>query len=776
MKKKSLLFLIIVLMLTLLSFGMFACDSEDNGNGGESNGADIGNHGGNNVEILVDSITLNRTRVTLGIGDTVSLYETVYPSDATDKRVTWSSSNVAIATVSNGLVTAKAEGTATVTAKTSNNKTATCAVTVNAPTDTTPSRVEVTSISLNASSQTLQMDTVWDLKATVYPSDATDKSVTWSTSNATVATVSNGRIMTKEEGTATITAKTGNNKTATCVITVIPFAFFEQASGGYSVKYKGNDTVAIIPETYQGKPVTSISSFAFENCTSLESVEIPNSVTSIGVVAFSNCTSLKNIKIPDGVTSIGASVFKNCTSLKSIEIPNSVTTIGFNSFEGCNALEKVNYLGSIDKWAEISFDTNYSNPVYYAKSLYIDNNIVTDITLTSAKAISNYAFIHCESLADIDIVSNVNSVGKYAFAWCSSLKDVKIPNGTVSIGNDAFYGCSSLTSVEIPSSVTSIESDAFEDCNNVTIFCGAEEKPSGWDYSWSPESYKKYWAYGGDRGVTSSGLSWYATNKDEVAIIGYVGNADLLTIPTSIEGYPVTSILTLAFSGCDSLISVEIANTVTSIEYYAFSGCDSLTRVTIPISVTSIAKEAFHSCKALTIYCEAESAPSGWVYRWQEDSPVVWDYKNQETPKGEQGGFSSITFDTPACPLELNRWAYSKNNLGQWVKDKTATATITKITCSFEEYTSVAKYLVIKVYGNKTWDWASFASSFAVDYKITDENGYVVKSGSMFSEECSTGEGFIITKKIVIEESALADYGTTWTLTLTEYETVLDEI
>ena len=164
------------------------------------------------VPTEVSSITLDKSSASLKVGETVTLIATVGPEDATDKTVTWTTSDATVATVSNGVVTAKKLGTATITAK-AGEKTATCSITV-IPTP-------VTSVTLSKTSASLKVGETVTLTATVNPSDATDKTVTWTTSDATVATVSNGVVTAKKLGTATITAKAGD-KTATCSITVIP--------------------------------------------------------------------------------------------------------------------------------------------------------------------------------------------------------------------------------------------------------------------------------------------------------------------------------------------------------------------------------------------------------------------------------------------------------------------------------------------------------------------------------------------------------------------------
>ena len=103
----------------------------------------------------------------------------------------------------------------------------------------------------------------------------------------------------------------------------------------------------VIPDTIDGKSVTSIGEFAFFDCTSLTSITIPNGVTSIGDYAFRDCSSLTSITIPDSVTSIGESAFGWCTSLTSITIPNGVTSIGDYTFWNCTSLTSITIPNSV---------------------------------------------------------------------------------------------------------------------------------------------------------------------------------------------------------------------------------------------------------------------------------------------------------------------------------------------------------------------------------------------------------------------------------------------
>ena len=162
--------------------------------------------------VAVTSVTLSQTSLAMVEGDTQTLTATVNPSDATEKTVTWASSNTQVASVAGGTVTAVKEGTATITAS-CGGKSATCAVTVGKKV------VPVSGITLNKTEITLKQNESFQLTATVAPDDASDKTVTWTSSDAAVATATDGLVKALKEGTVTVTAKAGD-KTATCKVTV----------------------------------------------------------------------------------------------------------------------------------------------------------------------------------------------------------------------------------------------------------------------------------------------------------------------------------------------------------------------------------------------------------------------------------------------------------------------------------------------------------------------------------------------------------------------------
>ena len=254
--------------------------------------------------------------------------------------------------------------------------------------------------------------------------------------------------------------------------------------------------------------VTYIGSSAFENCSSLTSIEIPNSVTYIGSSAFSNCSSLTSIEIPNSVTYIGSFAFFYCSSLTSIEIPSGVTSIGDCAFENCPSLTSIivesgntvydsrNNCNAIIETATNTLITGCQNTVIPNTVSFIGDyafngcSSLTSIEIpNSVTSIGSSAFSNCSSLTSIEIPNSVTFIGSSAFSYCSSLTSIEIPNSVTSIGSSAFSYCSSLTSIEIPNPVTYIGDYAFEGCYSLTkIYCYAENVPETDDFGWTHEN------------------------------------------------------------------------------------------------------------------------------------------------------------------------------------------------------------------------------------------------------------------------------------------------
>ena len=191
-----------------------------------------------------------------------------------------------------------------------------------------------------------------------------------------------------------------------------------------AVKYSGDIVIPNIvsyDNTYYN--VTTIGDRAFQNCSGLTSIIIPNSIATIGDYTFSGCIGLTSVTIGNGVISIGNYAFSGCTSLPSIIIPNSVTTIGDRIFQKCSGLAYVT----------------------------IGNGVTS---------ISDYAFRNCSGLMSIIIPNGVTTIGHESFSGCSRLASITIPESVTSIGEFAFYGCG-IPSIHLPSTITNIGECAF---------------------------------------------------------------------------------------------------------------------------------------------------------------------------------------------------------------------------------------------------------------------------------------------------------------------------
>ena len=185
-------------------------------------------------------VTLNKSTAKVEIKKTLTLKATLTPSYAGQKALTWSSSNTAVATVSSsGKVTAKKKGTATITAEGVGGNNGSCKVTVIV--------VQPTGVTLNLSTKTLHVGSSYTLKATVSPSNAENKTLTWKTGSNSVATVHEGTVKARGEGTITITAITANGKKAACKVTVLPKATVTASAKSQPVVLADDEALFLMP-------------------------------------------------------------------------------------------------------------------------------------------------------------------------------------------------------------------------------------------------------------------------------------------------------------------------------------------------------------------------------------------------------------------------------------------------------------------------------------------------------------------------------------------------
>ena len=300
-----------------------------------------------------------------------------------------------------------------------------------------------------------------------------------------------------------------------------------------------------------------IANTAFQNCSGLSTVTIPNSVTSIGSAAFQNCSGLSTVTIPNCVTSIGSAAFDGCSGLTSVTIPNSVTSIGSRAFCGCRGL--------------------------------------TTVTIpNSVASIDDYAFKGCNGLTSVNYQCSPTSLGDNLFSECNNIKEVTFDCEIVS---SSFSGITSISQITMTDKVTSIDDYAFKGCNGLTYV----------NYQCSPTSFGK-------------GVFGNCTNLQEITfncerVCSLFQNITTITKITMTD--KVISIDDYAFKNCSGLTSVTIPNSVISIGEGTFENCSGLTSVTISNNVSSIESNTFYGCKltSIVIGTGVKNIASGAFYR-----------------------------------------------------------------------------------------------------------------------------------------------------------------
>ena len=342
----------------------------------------------------------------------------------------------------------------------------------------------------------------------------------------------------------------------------------ERASPWYDCRY---DIYSVI----LSPGMTTIGNYAFEECDSITSINIPDTVISIGSHAFKDCNKLASVAIPGSVTSIGEAAFTYC-GLTSVTVPGSVTAIPANAFNSCD-LESVTIPGSVTSIGENAFNC-------------------------------------CYALESVTIPGSVKSVGSEAFGWCFGLQSVTFLGDMPEIASDGFLGVTAEVHYPVGNATyTAANTPGYGGTLTWLIDSGS----CGENLRWTLDIRGVLTVSGS--GPMEDNPGWFERREsitsviltDGVTSIGnnafYCCALTSVTIPDSVQsiGYG-------AFNNCGSLESAVIPNGVTTIDDYAFYWCSSMTSVTIPDSVTTIGEMAFTRCdlSAVTIPAKVTSIGS----------------------------------------------------------------------------------------------------------------------------------------------------------------------
>ena len=443
------------------------------------------------------------------------------------------------------------------------------------------------------------------------------------------------------------------------VTTIGAYAF-----GGYAYTSSWSpswSTYADLSSLTLPSTLTTIANNAFYYNAGLTSIDIPDSVTSIGNYAFSYCTGLTQIELPESLVSLGTYVFQNASNLASVTfpttpaetfttipdgafrntaittltIPASITTIGSSIVYGCNSLESIIF-ASGSKLASIGRSAFQTAPALKTvgeavqqngETVYVIPSGVTQLNDSTFYGCSSLQYVRfgagaafttfgsaefqdCTSLTEIDLSgTSVTILPDYLFSGTTNLTTVKLPETLTQIGSgnsgQTFYR-SGITSITIPASVTRIQYRSFDSCTaleTVTFEEGSQLTSLGWHSS----SWGTYGVFSGCTSLTSINLPDSVT---EIPANAFYNCSSLSSIRIPARA---ASIGNNAFYGCAHLASVDIVPGLSSIGNSAFFGCTALTSINLYSSLVSLGSNAFGNCP--NIYFNVDEANAEYVVR-----------------------------------------------------------------------------------------------------------------------------------------------------------------
>lgn len=487
--------------------------------------------------VAVTGVSLNKQNADLDLGATLALSATVAPDNATNKGVSWSSSDTTVASVVDGTVTAIGEGTAVITVTTADGSfTASCTV-----------RVHVTpTVSFYLDGELYYSYQITDSAGSVVPLPQKPADVT---DNAELSLYFSGWYL--DEGLLVPFDASKLFSSSASVYAYMADFSSDALSYRYDSTYRhyyitgfAGESLPflVIPSSIDGNEIYGIDDKAFALDTNIRRVLVIDGVKKIGDKAFERCSRLTTLTLPDSIKNLCEYAFAYCYSLLAVRLPAGLTTVESRVFSNCTSLQEL-------------------------------------IIPETVQMISFNMFEYCSSLRNVTFPEGLEEIENWAFSYCTSLEAAVLPSTLSDIGNNAFTGCKNLLTVTLSRNAINMGSSAFSSCDRLVEVI---DKNGYFNKFNAPDGGMRTNCLGLHSGETrlvtdENGFVFYS-DGGKAYLVAYRGNEASVVLPADFNGrtYEINE---NAFADNTNVLSVTIPAGVTKIGDKAFYNCSNLIEV-----------------------------------------------------------------------------------------------------------------------------------------------------------------------------------------------------